>query len=111
VEGLLAKGATSRYLPGRRGWLKYRATTTTEAIVGGVTGTLASSVVRSAWMASSRHLWRPSGWRSDHPSSVSTALYPRATSSRMTLDFPVPDIPVRRIRFTFGSVRAGTEGR
>lgn len=41
VEGLLAKGGSSRYLPGRRGWLKYRATTTTEAIVAGVTGTLA----------------------------------------------------------------------
>ena len=36
----------------------------------------------------------------DHPSSVSTALYPRAASARTTLDFPVPDIPVSRTRFT-----------
>lgn len=40
VEGIVAKGATGRYLPGRRGWLKYRFRTTTEAVVGGVTGTV-----------------------------------------------------------------------
>ncbi|WP_091561718.1 ATP-dependent DNA ligase [Micromonospora pattaloongensis] len=41
VEGVVAKGATSRYLPGRRGWLKFRHRSTTEAIIGGVTGPLA----------------------------------------------------------------------
>ncbi|MEV1287848.1 ATP-dependent DNA ligase [Micromonospora sp. NPDC049679] len=40
VEGVVAKGASGRYLPGRRGWLKYRHRTTTEAIIGGVTGQL-----------------------------------------------------------------------
>jgi ATP-dependent DNA ligase len=41
VEGLVIKAAWSRYEPGRRGWskLKYRATA--EALVGGVTGSLA----------------------------------------------------------------------
>jgi ATP-dependent DNA ligase len=40
IEGVVAKGATSRYRPGRRGWLKYRPKSTTLAIIGGVTGTL-----------------------------------------------------------------------
>lgn len=39
VEGLVIKGLTSRYRPGRRGWSKYRSRTAIEAVVGGVTGT------------------------------------------------------------------------
>jgi ATP-dependent DNA ligase len=38
VEGLIIKGLASRYQPGRRGWSKYRSTTTTEAIIAGVIG-------------------------------------------------------------------------
>jgi ATP-dependent DNA ligase len=41
VEGIVAKGAAQPYVPGRRGWLKYRSRRTTEAVVGAVTGTLA----------------------------------------------------------------------
>lgn len=52
VEGVVAKRSGGRYLPGTRGWLKYRArsrirsssrsrgSAPTEAILGGVTGTL-----------------------------------------------------------------------
>jgi ATP-dependent DNA ligase len=40
VEGLVIKGANSRYQPGRRGWAKLKARRTTEAIVAGVTGNL-----------------------------------------------------------------------
>ncbi|GAA2530681.1 MULTISPECIES: ATP-dependent DNA ligase [Streptomyces] len=40
VEGLVIKGMGQRYLPGARGWFKVRRRDTTEAIVGGVTGTL-----------------------------------------------------------------------
>jgi ATP-dependent DNA ligase len=40
IEGVMAKRLGSRYEPGRRGWLKLRAHGTTEAIIGGVTGTL-----------------------------------------------------------------------
>jgi ATP-dependent DNA ligase len=40
VEGLVIKGLSSRYLPGRRGWLKLRTTQTAEAIVGAVAGPL-----------------------------------------------------------------------
>ncbi|MDH2388581.1 ATP-dependent DNA ligase [Streptomyces sp. HNM0663] len=40
VEGLVIKGLGQRYLPGARGWFKVRRRDTTEAIVGGVTGTL-----------------------------------------------------------------------
>ncbi|WP_040421874.1 hypothetical protein [Actinopolymorpha alba] len=40
VEGLVIKPARSRYEEGRRLWWKYKARVTTEAITGGVTGTL-----------------------------------------------------------------------
>jgi ATP-dependent DNA ligase len=40
VEGLVVKGASSRYQPGRRGWVKVKHRQTMEAIVGAVTGTL-----------------------------------------------------------------------
>lgn len=40
IEGVVSKRAAGRYEPGRRGWWKYRVRITTEAIVGGVTGSL-----------------------------------------------------------------------
>ena len=40
VEGLVAKGAASRYAPGRREWLKVKSWETTEVIAGGVIGSL-----------------------------------------------------------------------
>jgi ATP-dependent DNA ligase len=40
VEGLVAKGANTRYAPGRREWLKVKSWETTEVIAGGVIGTL-----------------------------------------------------------------------
>jgi ATP-dependent DNA ligase len=40
VEGLVVKGASSRYLPGRREWLKVKHRDTIEVIIGAVTGSL-----------------------------------------------------------------------
>ncbi|MCW2635683.1 MAG: ATP-dependent ligase [Blastococcus sp.] len=40
VEGLVVKGAGTRYAPGRREWLKVKSWETTEVIAGGVIGTL-----------------------------------------------------------------------
>ncbi|MFI5490399.1 ATP-dependent DNA ligase [Micromonospora echinaurantiaca] len=40
IEGVVNKRTTGRYEPGRRGWCKYRTRITTEAIVGGVTGSI-----------------------------------------------------------------------
>jgi ATP-dependent DNA ligase len=40
VEGVVAKRLDGRYEPGRRGWRKIRARSTTEAIIGGVTGSI-----------------------------------------------------------------------
>lgn len=40
VEGLVAKGAASRYTPGRREWLKAKSWETSEVIAGGVIGSL-----------------------------------------------------------------------
>src|SRR3954466_11844288 len=38
VEGLVAKGAATRYAPGRREWLKVKSWETTEVLAGGVIG-------------------------------------------------------------------------
>lgn len=38
VEGLITKGANQRYLPGQRGWMKFRIHNTREATVGAVIG-------------------------------------------------------------------------
>lgn len=38
LEGIVIKGGAQRYLPGVRGWFKIRRRDTTEAIVGGITG-------------------------------------------------------------------------
>ncbi|NJP34296.1 ATP-dependent DNA ligase [Micromonospora sp. HSS6-12] len=40
IEGVVSKRRDGRYEPGRRGWWKYRTHITTEAIVGGVTGSI-----------------------------------------------------------------------
>jgi ATP-dependent DNA ligase len=40
VEGLVAKGAGTRYAPGRREWLKVKSWETTEVLAGGVIGAL-----------------------------------------------------------------------
>jgi ATP-dependent DNA ligase len=40
VEGLVAKGATTPYRPGRREWLKVKSWESTEVVAGGVIGTL-----------------------------------------------------------------------
>jgi ATP-dependent DNA ligase len=40
VEGLVAKGASTRYAPGRREWLKVKSWETTEVLAGGVIGSL-----------------------------------------------------------------------
>jgi ATP-dependent DNA ligase len=40
VEGLVIKGLSQTYQPGRRGWLKYRTRSTAEAVIGAVTGSL-----------------------------------------------------------------------
>ncbi|MEV6369775.1 ATP-dependent DNA ligase [Micromonospora musae] len=42
IEGVVSKRLGGRYEPGRRGWWKYRTQITTEAVVGGVTGSIRS---------------------------------------------------------------------
>ncbi|WP_330358348.1 ATP-dependent DNA ligase [Streptomyces chartreusis] len=42
IEGVVVKGSEQRYAMGKRGWLKVRARTTAEAVIGGVTGAAAS---------------------------------------------------------------------
>jgi ATP-dependent DNA ligase len=45
IEGLVVKDLAGRYQPGRPGWWKLKRRVSTEAIVGGVTGTLAEPSV------------------------------------------------------------------
>src|SRR3712207_684877 len=40
VEGLVAKGAGTRYAPGRREWLKVKSWETTEVLAGAVIGAI-----------------------------------------------------------------------
>ncbi|MFD6563087.1 ATP-dependent DNA ligase [Micromonospora profundi] len=40
IEGVVTKRLTGRYEPGKRGWWKYRTRITTEAVAGGVSGSL-----------------------------------------------------------------------
>ncbi|MFC8593235.1 ATP-dependent DNA ligase [Streptomyces atroolivaceus] len=40
LEGVVAESLTGRYRPGVRGWTKVRRWNTTEALIGGVTGSL-----------------------------------------------------------------------
>ncbi|SCL36270.1 ATP-dependent DNA ligase [Micromonospora rhizosphaerae] len=42
IEGVVSKRLAGRYEPGRRGWSKFRTRIVTEAIVGGVTGSISS---------------------------------------------------------------------
>ncbi|MEU8048088.1 ATP-dependent DNA ligase [Micromonospora echinofusca] len=42
IEGVVIKRRAGRYTPGRRGWGKFRTRVTTEAIVGGVTGSISN---------------------------------------------------------------------
>lgn len=42
IEGLVVKGRTGPYRPGATDWLKLRHRRTTEAVVGGITGSLAA---------------------------------------------------------------------
>ncbi|WP_369252058.1 ATP-dependent DNA ligase [Streptomyces sp. R41] len=42
IEGVVVKGTEQAYAMGKRGWVKVRARTTTEAVVGGVTGSATS---------------------------------------------------------------------
>jgi ATP-dependent DNA ligase len=42
IEGVVIKGLDTRYVPGRRDWLKLRLRDTVEAVVGGVIGTIAA---------------------------------------------------------------------
>ena len=40
IEGVVSKRLDGRYEPGRRGWCKFRSRMVTEAVVGGVTGSI-----------------------------------------------------------------------
>ncbi|MBE1602800.1 hypothetical protein [Streptomyces stelliscabiei] len=42
IDGVVIKGSGQPYLPGKRAWIKARSHTTSEGLIGGVTGALAS---------------------------------------------------------------------
>lgn len=42
IEGVVIKGSQQLYLPGKRAWIKVRSRTTSQGMIGGITGALAS---------------------------------------------------------------------
>lgn len=62
IEGVVSKRLAGRYEPGRRGWSKFRTRIVTNAIVGGVTGSIrnhGNRTARSARPAGTTALHRP----------------------------------------------------
>lgn len=78
IEGLVVKGVTTRYTPGKRNWIKVKSRATHEVIVGAVIGPLARpvTVVAGLYPATS---W--SSWAGLFPSpGLSHSLWPRSSS-------------------------------
>ena len=78
IEGLVVKGAATRYVPGQRGWVKVRSRETAEVIVGAVIGPLEApeaivagrfrdGVLRMVGRSSALTLRSPGRWRGCWP--------------------------------------------
>ena len=88
IEGLVAKGKATRYLPGRRDWLKVKSRETTEVIIGGVLGPIGApqQVVAGRYRGGELVLvGRTSPLNPAQSSGVAAALSPAAA------DHPWPD--------------------
>ncbi|MEU7839309.1 MULTISPECIES: hypothetical protein [unclassified Nonomuraea] len=91
IEGLMIKPAGEPYQPGARNWWKYKSRTTTEAITGGVTGSLArpSGLVLGRYPPKGGHL-RVVGrtTRLGHDLAAEVAAYLRPAAAA---DHPWPE--------------------
>jgi ATP-dependent DNA ligase len=88
IEGLVAKGKATRYLPGRRDWLKVKSRETTEVLIGGVLGPIESpqQVVAGRYRGDELVLvGRTSPLSPTQSAEVAAALKPAAA------DHPWPD--------------------
>jgi ATP-dependent DNA ligase len=88
VEGLVVKGKATRYLPGRRDWIKVKSRETTEVIIGGVLGPIGSpqQVVAGRYRGGELVLvGRTSPLSPAQSADVAAALQPAAA------DHPWPD--------------------
>ncbi|ADB30630.1 ATP dependent DNA ligase [Kribbella flavida DSM 17836] len=92
VEGLVVKGASSRYQPGRRDWVKVKFRETVDVIVGAVTGSVQrpevlvvgryrgrelevigrTTTLKAAQAEAVGRLLRPAGQRHPWPDEIST---------------------------------------
>jgi ATP-dependent DNA ligase len=88
IEGLVAKGKATRYLPGRRDWLKVKSRETTEVVIGGVLGPIHAPQQLVAGRYRGEELvlvGRTSPLNPAQSAEVATALSPAAA------DHPWPD--------------------
>lgn len=79
IEGACFKDPEQHYQPGRRGWLKYRVRSSTEAIIGAVTGTLARPESLLLGRFDAHGSLRFAGRTTPLGASVSTALASQLT--------------------------------
>lgn len=94
VEGVVVKRLDSRYEPGRRGWRKVRARTSTEAVVGGVTGTLDDPdtllIGRYDQHGALRHMGRTHPLRAPHRRDLAGLLRPAPPDAPTPWPRPLP---------------------
>lgn len=82
VEGLVIKPADGQYRPSRPGWYKLRTENTTEAVIAGVTGSLAQPRSVLLGRVDHRGRLRYVGQTLPLPASASRELAPLLTSAR-----------------------------
>lgn len=94
IEGLVIKDLGDRYTPGKAGWLKLKTRTTTEAIIGGVTGTATnpSSLLLGRFDAAGwlRYVGQTHPMRAVHRHALADLLPPLALQAAANHKHPWP---------------------
>ncbi|MEH0821455.1 MULTISPECIES: ATP-dependent DNA ligase [unclassified Micromonospora] len=94
IEGLLIKQLDSRYQPDRRGWRKYRAYHTTEAIIGGVNPSVTDPQIlllgRLDDTGRLRYTGRTHTLRPDQRAELADLLTPHPTTPEHPWPQPLP---------------------
>ncbi len=92
VEGVVIKRLDSRYEPGRRGWAKFRARATTEAIIGGVIGSIRNpETLLLGRVDRLRYTGRTHPLATPQRQELAGLLSPPRPTARRTVIHPWPD--------------------
>jgi ATP-dependent DNA ligase len=81
IEGVVFKSLRQPYLPGRRGWRKYRARDTTEAVIAAITGSLAGPRSLLLGRYDAAHRLHYVGSSTTLPAAAARALAPLLTAA------------------------------